>query len=193
MTQHDELLMVRNGLVAPAYPAGTPRSAASMASPRCRFSRAMNQSRSGWDRHTRPLTAPCRRAQHMGDLAAGPGEQLARELGLDLSALSGTGPKGRITKEDVIAGVRGPAAPPADAGAAVAAGGGIPEVPAQDFSKFGPVEVKPLTRIQRLSGPALHRSWLNVPHVTHDDEADITGLDAYRRELDAAAKAEATG
>jgi pyruvate dehydrogenase E2 component (dihydrolipoamide acetyltransferase) len=122
---------------------------------------------------------------------ASPGvRRLARELGLDLTTLSGTGPKGRITKEDVIAGVRGPAAPPAEAGAAVAAGHGIPEVPAQDFSKFGPVEVKPLTRIQRLSGPALHRSWLNVPHVTHDDEADITDLDAYRTELDAAAKTE---
>jgi pyruvate dehydrogenase E2 component (dihydrolipoamide acetyltransferase) len=124
---------------------------------------------------------------------AGPGvRRLARELGLDLSALSGTGPKGRITKEDVIAAVRGPAdAGAGGAGAAgVAAGGGIPEVPAQDFSKFGPVEVRPLTRIQRLSGPALHRSWLNVPHVTHDDEADITGLDAYRTELDAAAKTE---
>ena len=117
---------------------------------------------------------------------AGPGvRRLARELDLDLSALAGTGPKGRITKEDVIAAVRGPASA-ADAGAA----GGIPAVPAQDFSKFGPVEVRPLTRIQRLSGPALHRSWLNVPHVTHDDEADITGLDAYRTELDAAAKAD---
>ena len=119
---------------------------------------------------------------------ASPGvRRLARELDLDLTALSGTGPKGRITKEDVIGAVRGPAAP-----AAAAAGGasGIPEVPAQDFSKFGPVEVRPLTRIQRLSGPALHRSWLNVPHVTHDDEADITDLDAYRRELDTAAKAE---
>jgi pyruvate dehydrogenase E2 component (dihydrolipoamide acetyltransferase) len=117
---------------------------------------------------------------------ASPGvRRLARELGLDLTALSGTGPKGRITKEDVIAGVRGgPATAPPVAGA------GIPEVPAQDFSKFGPVEVRPLTRIQRLSGPALHRSWLNVPHVTHDDEADITDLDAYRRELDTAAKAE---
>jgi pyruvate dehydrogenase E2 component (dihydrolipoamide acetyltransferase) len=139
---------------------------------------------------------------------ASPGaRRLARELGLDLTALSGTGPKGRVTKEDVIAGVRGPAASAsaaaaeagaagagaAEAGAAeavAAAGAGIPEVPAQDFSKFGPVEVRPLTRIQRLSGPALHRSWLNVPHVTHDDEADITDLDAYRRELDATAKAE---
>src|SRR6185295_9245628 len=119
---------------------------------------------------------------------ASPGvRRLAHELGLDLTALSGTGPKGRITKEDVIAGVRGPAA--AGAGPATA-GAGIPEVPTQDFSKFGPVEVRPLTRIQRLSGPALHRSWLNVPHVTHDDEADITDLDAYRRELDTAAKAE---
>src|SRR5271157_3313393 len=120
---------------------------------------------------------------------AGPGvRRLARELGLDLSALSGTGPKGRITKEDVIAGVRGPGA--AQAPALAASGSGIPEVPAQDFSKFGPVEIRPLSRIQRLSGPALHRSWLNVPHVTHDDEADITDLDAYRRELDTAAKAE---
>ena len=120
---------------------------------------------------------------------AGPGvRRLARELGLDLTALSGTGPKGRIIKEDVIAAVRGPAAAPA--APALAAQGGIPEIPAQDFSKFGPVEIRPLSRIQRLSGPALHRSWLNVPHVTHDDEADITDLDAYRRELDTAAKAE---
>ena len=65
---------------------------------------------------------------------------------------------------------------------------GIPEIPAQDFSKFGPIETKPLARIKRLSGPHLHRSWLNVPHVTHGDEADITEIDAYRKELDAAAK-----
>jgi pyruvate dehydrogenase E2 component (dihydrolipoamide acetyltransferase) len=116
---------------------------------------------------------------------ASPGvRRLARELGLDLTALAGTGPKGRITKEDVIGAVRGPAS------AAAAAGAGIPEVPAQDFAKFGPVEVRPLTRIQRLSGPALHRSWLNVPHVTHDDQADITELDVYRKELDTEAKAE---
>jgi pyruvate dehydrogenase E2 component (dihydrolipoamide acetyltransferase) len=122
---------------------------------------------------------------------ASPGvRRLARELNLDLTSLSGTGPKGRITKEDVIGAVRGPGNGAVAAAAPTAAGVGIPEVPAQDFSKFGPVEVQPLTRIQRLSGPALHRSWLNVPHVTHDDEADITDLDSYRRELDTAAKAE---
>jgi pyruvate dehydrogenase E2 component (dihydrolipoamide acetyltransferase) len=129
-----------------------------------------------------------------GGVHAGPGvRRLARELGIDLTALSGTGPKGRITKDDVIASVRGPASAAPPAAAPVAAGpqgAGIPEVPAQDFSKFGPVEIRPLTRIQRLSGPALHRSWLNVPHVTHNDEADITDLDGYRRELDDAAKAE---
>ena len=122
---------------------------------------------------------------------AGPGaRRLARELGVDLAGLAGSGPKGRITKDDVIASVRGPGSAGGPAAAAPAAGAGIPEVPAQDFSKFGPVEVRPLTRIQRISGPSLHRSWLNVPHVTHNDEADITDLDAYRRELDAAAKAE---
>ena len=120
---------------------------------------------------------------------AGPGvRRLARELGVDLAGVTGTGPKGRITKEDLLAGVRGPAAAPT--APAAGAGAGIPEIPAQDFSKFGPVEVRPLSRIQRLSGPQLHRSWLNIPHVTHNDEADITELDAFRRELDAAARVE---
>jgi pyruvate dehydrogenase E2 component (dihydrolipoamide acetyltransferase) len=67
---------------------------------------------------------------------------------------------------------------------------GIPPIPAVDFSKFGPIEVEPLPRIKKISGPFLHRSWLNIPHVTHGDEADITELDAYRKELDTAAKAE---
>jgi pyruvate dehydrogenase E2 component (dihydrolipoamide acetyltransferase) len=65
---------------------------------------------------------------------------------------------------------------------------GIPDIPPQDFSKFGPVETKALSRIRKLSGPFLHRSWLNVPHVTHTDEADITELEPYRKTLDAAAK-----
>ncbi len=123
---------------------------------------------------------------------AGPGvRRLARELGIDLGTITGTGPKGRITKEDLLGAVRGPAQPAAPAPAAAApAGAGIPEIPAQDFSKFGPVEVRPLSRIQKLSGPFLHRSWLNVPHVTHNDEADITELEAYRKDLDTAAKTE---
>ena len=112
--------------------------------------------------------------------------RLARELDLDLNTVKGSGEKGRIVKDDLLAAVRGPA----PAGPAATAGAGIPEIPAQDFSKFGPVETVALPRIKKLSGPFLHRSWLNVPHVTHNDEADITELDGYRRELDTAAKAE---
>jgi len=112
---------------------------------------------------------------------------LGRELEVDLAKLKGTGEKGRITAEDVKAFLRGPAATPGTT-PMVAGGMGIPEIPAVDFSKFGPVETKPLPRIKRLSGPHLHRSWLNVPHVTHGDEADITEIEAYRKELDAAGK-----
>jgi pyruvate dehydrogenase E2 component (dihydrolipoamide acetyltransferase) len=111
--------------------------------------------------------------------------RLARELDIDLNTIKGGGEKGRILKEDLLAAVRGP-----DKAAPAPAGAGIPEIPAQDFSKFGQVETVPLPRIKKLSGPFLHRSWLNVPHVTHNDEADITDLDPYRRELDTAAKAE---
>jgi pyruvate dehydrogenase E2 component (dihydrolipoamide acetyltransferase) len=114
---------------------------------------------------------------------------MARELGIDLAEVGASGPKGRITKQDLLSFLKGPAQAPAAAPAA-AAGTGIPEIPAQDFSKFGPVETKPLSRIKKVSGPFLHRSWLNVPHVTHHDEADITELDRYRKELDTAAKAE---
>jgi len=119
---------------------------------------------------------------------AGPSvRRIAREMGVDLTKVTGTGEKGRITKDDIMAFLRGPAPVPAGA-PAMAAGAGIPEIPAQDFSKFGPIETKPLSRIKRLSGPFLHRSWLNVPHVTQNDEADITDTDAYRKELDTAGK-----
>ncbi len=110
----------------------------------------------------------------------------ARTVDVDLTRVNGTGRKGRILREDVMKAVK--AAAPAAGGAL--SGMGIPPIPVVDFSKFGPVEDVDMTRIQKLSGPALHRSWLNIPHVTHDDEADITALDAYRRELDTAAKAE---
>jgi pyruvate dehydrogenase E2 component (dihydrolipoamide acetyltransferase) len=112
--------------------------------------------------------------------------RLARELDIDLTTIRGTGEKSRITKDDVKVALRGPAAPvsaPAPAG-----GMGIPEIPAVDFSKFGPTETRPLPRIKKISGPHLHRAWLNVPLVTHQDEADITETDVYRKDLDAAAK-----
>jgi pyruvate dehydrogenase E2 component (dihydrolipoamide acetyltransferase) len=134
--------------------------------------------------------APAAAAPDVAGVHAGPSvRRMGREFDIDLTAVTGTGPKGRITKEDLLSFLRGPAQAPAPA-AAPAAGMGIPEVPPQDFSKFGPVENKPLARIKRISGPFLHRSWLNVPHVTHNDEADITDLDKYRKELDTAAKAD---
>ena len=134
--------------------------------------------------------APAAVAPDVSGVHAGPSvRRMAREFDIDLGAVTGTGPKGRITKEDLLGFLRGPAQAPAPA-AAPAAGTGIPEIPAQDFSKFGPVETKALPRIKKISGPFLHRSWLNVPHVTHNDEADITDLDKYRKELDTAAKAD---
>lgn len=110
---------------------------------------------------------------------------IARELGIDLTKIMGSGDKGRITKDDVKRALAGaPVAAPAAGGAR------IPEIPPQDFAKFGEIETVPLSRLKKLSGPHLHRAWLNVPHVTHSDEADITELDAYRKELDAKAKPE---
>lgn len=104
--------------------------------------------------------------------------RIARELGVDLTQIKGSGEHGRITKDDVKRALGGGAA----------AGSGIPEIPAQDFSKFGPIEEMKLSRLRRLSGPHLQRSWLNVPHVTHTDEADVTELEAYRKHLDETAK-----
>jgi len=118
-----------------------------------------------------------------GDVHASPSvRRLARELEIDLKKVTGTGDKGRITKDDVKRAVAGKAP------AAASGGYGIPEIPPQDFSKFGPVEEKPLSRLKKLSGPHLHRAWLNIPHVTHTDEADITELEDYRRSLDKASK-----
>jgi pyruvate dehydrogenase E2 component (dihydrolipoamide acetyltransferase) len=105
--------------------------------------------------------------------------RFARELGVDLGRVEGTGRKGRITEQDVKAYVKRLLAAPA----AGAAGAGLPRVPVVDFAAFGPVERVPLTRIQRISGPRLHASWVNIPHVTQFDEADITGMEAARVRL----------
>jgi pyruvate dehydrogenase E2 component (dihydrolipoamide acetyltransferase) len=110
---------------------------------------------------------------------AGPAvRRLARELGLDLNQIKGTGEKGRITREDLKAALSKGAAAPAGGG------GALPAVPQVDFAKFGPIETVPLSRIKKISGPRLHASWVNIPHVTHTDEADITDLDAFRKALD---------
>ena len=117
--------------------------------------------------------------------------KFARELGVDVSQVPGTGPKGRITQEDVTAFVKGVmtgqralagAAPAAGAGAA---GGGLNVLPwpKVDFAKFGPVEPKALSRIKKISGANLHRNWVMIPHVTNNDEADITELEALRVQL----------
>ena len=138
---------------------------------------------------TPATAAPAAGGLDVAGAHAGPSvRRMAREFDIDLGTITGTGPKGRITKDDLLGFLRGPAQQPA--AAAPTTGMGIPEIPAQDFSKFGPVETKALPRIKKLSGPFLQRSWLNVPHVTHSDDADITDLDKYRKELDTAAKAD---
>ena len=135
----------------------------------------------------RPSDAPRGRAH------ASPGvRRFARELGVDLFYVPGSGPKGRIIKEDVQAYVKRTLSEGKPV-AAPSAGGGLqlPAMPAVDFTKFGEVEEKELGRIKKLSGTHLHRSWLNVPHVTQFDEADITELEGFRKaQKDEAARAE---
>lgn len=135
----------------------------------------------------RPSDAP------RGNAHASPGvRRFARELGVDLFYVPGSGPKGRIIKEDVQAYVKRTLSEGKPA-AAPSGGGGLqlPTMPTVDFSKFGAVEEKELGRIKKLSGTHLHRSWLNVPHVTQFDEADITELEDFRKaQKDEAAKAD---
>ncbi|HUB05045.1 MAG TPA: dihydrolipoyllysine-residue acetyltransferase [Solirubrobacteraceae bacterium] len=138
--------------------------------------------------------APAPEGNGGGPVYASPAvRRVARELGVDLHRVSGSGRKGRITKEDVQAFVdRGPSAVPggaagAPADAAGAAGPGLglnlPPWPTVDFSKFGEIERVERSRIQRISGPVLARNWVMIPHVTHNDEADITDLEAWRKQL----------
>ena len=103
-------------------------------------------------------------------------------MGVDLSGVEGSGRKGRITKEDVEAAAEAPRGRPAAGAAAPAAPGWTsPPWPKVDFEKYGPVERRPLSRIEKISGPNLARNWVMIPHVTHHDEADITELEAFRK------------
>ncbi len=120
---------------------------------------------------------------------ASPGvRRFARELGVDLSRVRGTGQKGRILEADVKAYVKallgaGGAAAVGGGATPAAAGSGLPRVVLPDFAQFGAIEIKPLGRIKRISGPRLHASWVNLPHVTQFDEADITDMEAARVKL----------
>ena len=110
--------------------------------------------------------------------------RFARELGVDLGRIKGSGPKERILKEDISGFVKTALAKPAggsSGGAGLSLG--LPAWPQVDFAKFGPVESQPLSRIKKISGPFLHRNWVSIPHVTQNDEADITELEAFRKAM----------
>ena len=140
----------------------------------------------------RPEPVPYEPASVPGVMAhASPSvRRFARDLGVDLAKVKSSGPKGRITQIDVQEFVKGvmrgaPAAAPAPAAPVVKGGGyslNLPAWPQVDFAKFGPIETRPLSRIRKLSGGFLHRNWVGIPHVTQHDEADITELEAFRKE-----------
>jgi pyruvate dehydrogenase E2 component (dihydrolipoamide acetyltransferase) len=109
--------------------------------------------------------------------------RFARELGVDLSNVKGSGPKERILQEDVQNFVKGVIAQGTAPAAGASFGAGLPAWPNVDFSKFGPVETQPMSRIKKISGPALHRNWVQIPHITQQDEADITELEAFRKQM----------
>lgn len=133
------------------------------------------------EKPTQPIAAKTSQASHQGISHASPAiRKFARELGVDLSRVNGSGNKGRILHTDVQAWVKQTLA---QAGTTTSgpAGTGIPIIPSVDFSQFGNITTEPLNRIKRLTAEHLHRSWLNVPHVTHNDEADITELEEFRQ------------
>ena len=136
-----------------------------------------------------PVVMPVDQKEFLRAHASPSIRKFARELGVDLSRLHGSGRKQRITKEDVQEFVKQALGGIASVKTPAKTGAGIPEMPEIDFSKFGPVEVQPLSRIKKKTGLNLHRSWLNLPIVTHHDEADITELEYFRKSLkDEAAK-----
>ena len=127
-----------------------------------------------------PAAAPAPRG---AKVHAGPAvRQLAREFGVELNAVSASGPHGRVLKEDVQVYVKAmmQKAKEAPAAGAATGGAGIPPIPAVDFSRFGEVEEVAMTRLMQIGASSLHRSWLNIPHVTQFDQVDITELEAFR-------------
>lgn len=123
-----------------------------------------------------------------GDVYAGPAvRKLARQLGVDLGKVDGSGPRGRLLKDDVRTYVK-PIVTAAQAGAPLGGGSGIPRVPAVDFAKFGEIELVKMSKVKKITADNMTRNWLNVPHVTQWDDADITELEAFRNGLKAEAE-----
>ncbi len=136
------------------------------------------------------LPPPVERSKGMTLHASPSVRRFARELGADLSQIRGTGAKGRILKDDVVKYIKGVLDD-----ASLSQGGqnfGPPPIPEVDFSKFGEFETVKLNKIRKLTGDRLHRSWLDIPHVTNHDEADITELDNFRKEIDTEQRATGT-
>ena len=135
---------------------------------------------------TRPVPREPREETAVKPHASPSVRKFARELGVELGRVQASGPKGRILHQDVQGFVKGalagtPAARPPEKAGQAALPFNLPAWPEVDFAKFGPVESKPLARIQKLSGPYLHRNWISIPHVTQFDEADVTDLEAFRK------------
>ena len=164
------------GAAAPAAPA---QAAAAPAPAKAEAAAAAPAPAAKTEAAPAPAAAP---APKGGKVHAGPAvRQLAREFGVELSAVTPSGPHGRIIKEDVQAHVKAMMQKAKEAPAAGATGGaGIPPIPAVDFSRFGEVEEVAMTRLMQIGASSLHRSWLNIPHVTQFDQADITELEAFR-------------
>ena len=137
--------------------------------------------------HRSPPSLPPPVERSGGDLphASPATRRFARELGADLRTVRGSGPKGRILKQDIQDYVKNALSGTPAQAVNDASTSGIPPVPQVDYSRWGEIDVQPLSRIQKRSGPHLHRAWLNIPHVTHFDDADITELEAFRQSLNA--------
>ena len=131
------------------------------------------------------LPPPVERSGRALPHASPAARRFARELGADLRTVRGSGPKGRILKQDIQDYVKNALSGTSAQTVNDASASGIPPVPQVDYSRWGEIDVQPLSRIQKRSGPHLHRAWLNIPHVTHFDDADITELEAFRQSLNA--------
>ncbi|MBU3056382.1 dihydrolipoyllysine-residue acetyltransferase [Pseudomonas indica] len=183
----DPILTLRVAGAAPAAkaeskPAAAPAQAVEAAKP----SAAPAAAPSAKAEAPQPVGAPSRDG---AKVHAGPAVRMtAREFGVNLAEVTGTGPKGRILKEDVQAYVKAMMQKAKEAPAGATGGAGIPPIPEVDFSKFGEVEEVAMTRLMQVGAANLHRSWLNVPHVTQFDSADITELEAFRVAQKAAAE-----